>query len=84
MSGIKDLDILLSNMEPVLDKRDFVFCSFPTFDWDKMRELNPVGFFQEKEGMTFILDLKDAIGKDMDCQCTFQFRCSGLDSCFLG
>ena len=52
MSGIKDLDILLSNMEPVLDKRDFVFCSFPTFDWDKMRELNPVGFFQEKEGMT--------------------------------
>ena len=64
MSGIKDLDILLSNMEPVLDKRDFVFCSFPTFDWDKMRELNPVGFFQEKEGMTFILDLKDAIGKD--------------------
>ena len=43
MSGIKDLDILLSNMEPVLDKRDFVFCSFPTFDWDKMRELNPVG-----------------------------------------
>ena len=24
MSGIKDLDILLSNMEPVLDKRDFV------------------------------------------------------------
>nr|WP_275507335.1 ACT domain-containing protein [Bacteroides xylanisolvens] len=54
-------------MEPVLDKRDFVFCSFPTFDWDKMRELNPVGFFQEKEGMTFILDLKDAIGKDIDC-----------------
>ena len=59
MSGIKDLDILLSNMEPVLDKRDFVFCSFPTFDWDKMRELNPVGFFQEKEG------------KDMDCQSVY-------------
>ena len=68
MSGIKDLDILLSNMEPVLDKRDFVFCSFPTFDWDKMRELNPVGFFQEKEGMTFILDLKDSKGKDNDFQ----------------
>ena len=72
MSGIKDLDILLSNMEPVLDKRDFVFCSFPTFDWDKMRELNPVGFFQEKEGMTFILDLKDAIGKDIDCQSVYR------------
>ena len=37
-----------------------------------MRELNPVGFFQEKEGMTFILDLKDAIGKDIDCQSVYR------------
>ncbi len=28
MAGIKDLDILLSNIEPILDERDFVFCSF--------------------------------------------------------
>ena len=92
MAGIKDLDILLSNMEPVLDERDFVFCSFPIFDWDKMRELNPIGFFQEKEGMTFILDLKDAIGKDIDCQSVYRlitlnvhskFRSGGVDSCFL-
>ena len=25
MSGIKELELLLSNMEPVLDERDFVF-----------------------------------------------------------
>ena len=72
MSGIKDLDILLSNMEPVLDKRDFVFCSFPTFDWDKMRELNPVGFFNEKECMNLNIFQKDAIGKDMDCQSVYR------------
>ena len=38
MSGIKDLDILLSNIEPVLDERNFVFCSFPTIDWKIMYE----------------------------------------------
>ena len=61
MSGIKELELLLSNMEPVLDERDFVFCSFPTLDWDQMRELNPIGIFHEKEGVTFILDTKNAV-----------------------
>lgn len=50
-------------MEPVLDERDFVFCSFPTLDWDQMRELNPIGIFHEKEGVTFILDTKNAVDK---------------------
>jgi len=72
MPGIKDLEILLSNIEPVLDERDFVFCSFPLFDWDKIRELNPIGFFQEKEGMTFILNQKDAINKDIDYQSVYR------------
>ena len=53
-------------MEPVLDERDFVFCSFPTLDWDQMRELNPIGIFHEKEGVTFILDRKDAVDKKID------------------
>ena len=29
-------------------------------------------FRSEKEGMTFILDLKDAIGKDIDCQSVYR------------
>ena len=66
MSGIKELELLLSNMEPVLDERDFVFCSFPTLDWDQMRELNPIGIFHEKEGVTFILDKKNAVDKKID------------------
>ena len=53
-------------MEPVLDERDFVFCSFPTLDWDQMRELNPIGIFHEKEGVTFILDTKNAVDKKID------------------
>ena len=53
-------------MEPVLDERDFVFCSFPPLDWDQMRELNPIGIFHEKEGVTFILDTKNAVDKKID------------------
>lgn len=68
MSGIKDLDILLSNIEPVLDERYFVFCSFPTIDWDKMHELNPIGIFHEKEGVTFILEQKDTVNKKINYQ----------------
>lgn len=58
MSGIKDLDILLSSMEPVLDERDFVFCTFPNFSWNDISQFNPIGFFHEKEGVTLII-LKD-------------------------
>lgn len=72
MSGIKDLDILLSNIEPVLDERYFVFCSFPTIDWDKMHELNPIGIFHEKEGVTFILEQKDTINKKINYQSVYR------------
>lgn len=66
MSGIKDLEILLSNIEPVLDKRNFVFCTFPDFNWDTIPELNPIGFFHEKEGITLIITQEDAINKGID------------------
>ena len=49
MAGIKDLDILLSNIEPILDERDFVFCSFPSLDWEQISELAPIGIFHEKK-----------------------------------
>lgn len=29
MAGIKDLDILLSSIDPILDERSFVFVLFP-------------------------------------------------------
>ena len=72
MSGIKDLDILLSNIEPVLDERNFVFCSFPTIDWKIMYELNPIGIFHEKEGVTFILEQQDAVNKKIHYQSVYR------------
>ena len=60
MAGIKDLKALLSNIAPALDERNFVFCTFPEFDWNSMKHLNPTGFFQEKEGATFIITEQQA------------------------
>lgn len=72
MSGIKDLDILLSAIEPVLDQRDFVFCTFPDFDWGKINQLNPIGFFCEKEGATLIITQKDADDKKIAYQSVYR------------
>ena len=65
MAGIKDLDILLSNIEPILNERDFVFCSFPSLDWEQISELAPIGIFHEKEGITLIIDREDAVNRDI-------------------
>ena len=51
MAGIKDLGTLLSSIDPVLDERSFVFCTFPEFHWDDVHQLNPIGFFHEKEAI---------------------------------
>lgn len=65
MAGIKDLKALLSNIAPALDERNFVFCTFPEFDWNSMKHLNPTGFFQEKEGATFIITEQQAIDNNI-------------------
>lgn len=72
MAGIKDLNILLSNIEPILDERDFVFCSFPSLDWEQISELAPIGIFHEKEGITLILDREDAVNRDIGYQSVYK------------
>lgn len=72
MAGIKDLDILLSNIEPILNERDFVFCSFPSFDWAQICELAPIGIFHEKEGITLIIDREDAVNRNIDYQSVYK------------
>lgn len=72
MAGIKDLDILLSNIEPILDERDFVFCSFPSLDWEQISELAPIGIFHEKEGIALIIDQEDAVNRNIDYQSVYK------------
>lgn len=72
MSGIKDLEILLSNIEPILDERNFVFCTFPDLDWGKIHKLKPIGLFQEKESVTLIITQENAINESIAYQSVYK------------
>jgi hypothetical protein len=52
--GERDLDYLLKNMQPILDKDEVVFCSLPSYQADEYLNLCQ-GFYEEREGTTLIL-----------------------------
>lgn len=61
MSGIVDIKVLLKEMRPVLESQEYVFCTKKELRLTpEMLELQPVGTFVEKEGMTLILSKKSA------------------------
>ena len=72
MAGIKDLGTLLSSIDPILDERSFVFCTFPEFHWDDVHQLNPIGFFHEKEGLTLIITQQEAIDKNINYESVYK------------
>jgi len=55
-NGIRELNVLLSTMEPYLDVYEYVF---HTIDGEKITESilawEPIGFFKEKEGLSIII-----------------------------
>ncbi|CAI2303402.1 ACT domain-containing protein [Vibrio parahaemolyticus] len=55
MSGITDLDELLSSMSPKLMESEFVFCTVSGALAD-YSDLNPVSTFIESEGLTLLLE----------------------------
>ena len=59
MSGETKIEILLRSMQPLLSPEEYVFCSLQLQDL-KYLNLNPVGTFREKEGLTLILPKKEA------------------------
>jgi len=54
MTGIFDLDELLSSMRPELEDSEFVFCSVSGSLTDYV-ELNPIATFVESEGVTIVV-----------------------------
>ncbi len=56
MIGIKDIQVLLKTMKPVLDKEEYVFATLesPSLNEDVIR-LNPIATFLEAEGMTVVI-----------------------------
>jgi uncharacterized protein len=53
MSGEKNLDVLLKNMQPVLHPGEYVFCSVDTVELMDPKEV--VCLFREAEGVTIIV-----------------------------
>ena len=72
MTGIKELQTLLANVDPVLDERSFVFCTFPDFNSNDICRLNPIGMFQEKEGVTLIITKQQAIDSHIDNESVYK------------
>jgi hypothetical protein len=60
MPGIKDLQLLLESMQPVLDDTEYVFCTFPEGKYGQFKHLRPIGSFSEKEGLTLIFPRNQA------------------------
>ena len=55
MSGISDLAILLSQLQPILLEDEFVFCTFSNHGYGDRGDLNPIASVQEAEGLTLII-----------------------------
>lgn len=72
MAGIKELETLLSNIEPILDERSFVFCSYPELNWEDIPRFDPIGLFQEKEGLTLILTKLKAIENNITYESVYR------------
>ncbi|MCG7535994.1 ACT domain-containing protein [Pseudoalteromonas sp. OOF1S-7] len=55
MAGIIDLAALIQTMEPVLHEQEYVFCTV-TGRMEEYIPLNPIATFQEREGLTLIVE----------------------------
>jgi len=59
MTNIKNINILIKNLNPKLNKGEYVFCSI-----DNLKNINSnkiIGSFKEKEGISVIVSKKEAV-----------------------
>lgn len=71
MSGITDLNTLLSSISPELQAGEFVFCTIPP-ETASPSGLNPVATFIEQEGITLVLRQSEAKNAGLKFSGTFR------------
>ena len=71
MSGIKALDELLKSMEPKLLEAEFVFCTVEGSLLDYV-SFNPIATFRESEGLTLVLEKKEALRAGLSFEGSFK------------
>ncbi|MGB5446989.1 MAG: ACT domain-containing protein, partial [Psychromonas sp.] len=77
MSGEKDLTKLIASMTPVLAENEYVFATLERYDYQQLAQLNPIGTFQEKEGLTVIVAKEKA--EQLNIAYSGAFKCITLN-----
>jgi uncharacterized protein len=70
MAAINDLEILLKSMSPELIEGNYVFCTVNGALSDYLA-LEPIATFQEKEGLTLVLEEEKAAAAKLDFDAIF-------------
>ncbi len=73
MPGINNLKVLLKSMKPKLVKGKYVFCRISANKFSKLNDVEPVMCFSEKEGITLILEKKDADKLELNYETIWAF-----------
>ena len=76
MTGERDLNLLLNNLQPVLTPGMYVFCSSTSEAWDHA-QATPLATMYEPEGLALVLRSEDAERLKMNFK--GRFRCIRLD-----
>ena len=72
MTGEIDLKKLLGNLSPLLDSREYVFCTFKDSAYGDYAELQPVASFIEDEGLTLVIPKERADREGISYQGVFK------------
>lgn len=76
MAGEKDLNTLLTSVEPFFVPGQFVFVCLNSWSWARMEDLNPLATMQEKEGLSLVLEKALAVEQGFSFEGVF--RCISL------
>ena len=80
MAGVKELDQLLAEMSPELGAEEYVFATFPGAEYADLASLSPIASFQEKEGLTLVIERSVAQAAGIPCEPVFRKISLGVHS----
>jgi hypothetical protein len=77
MFGEKNLTKLIASMTPVLSENEYVFGTLKSYQQHQLTLLNPISTFQEKEGLTVIVEKEKA--DELNIAYSGVFKCITLN-----
>ncbi|WP_196139305.1 ACT domain-containing protein [Aliikangiella sp. G2MR2-5] len=72
MAAIENIKQLLRSMSPALAREEYVFCSIKATNECLIKQLTPLATFREQEGITFVIDKKQAGNMNLEFSSTFR------------